>query len=371
MKLLFVGNFNVTRGSGYATILRNVCAELSQRHKVTVLGYEWDRAQHDYPFQVIPSDYSWIPVQTLRLQQAMQFDHVILAMDVPKIEQILLEISRQGINWNVPVSGLFPIESDPLIGNWARALSFLHRRFVISEFGKRELEKRGLDGVFLPMTAHVPEREVGMQAARQALAEVPAEFGDPSILDTAGPVALTVADNQERKDLPAIARALKHLAQEQNTHMVWLLVTAWGSPYGWELRDLLETRLEVIGQTVVYSGLSEEDLDLAYWAADFFVIASQAEGACLPLYEAMARDKVCIAPAHTAISEALMDGRGILVTSNGATVHPWGNVNRYHVRPADLAAAMQSFAVPAERNLVGFIESRPWSLAAKRIEEML
>lgn len=366
MRLLFVGNFD-TRGTGYATILTNTCSELAGRgHQVTVLGMSWDRSEHTFPFQVIPTDYTWVPMQVLRVHQALSFDHVILAMDVPKIVQVLDNVRMQKLDWPHP-SGLFPIESDPLVSVWVDGLAQLHRRLCISRFGQRVLDEVGLDSVYLPMTANLPSETLDKREARRALKKW-IVMGNEELLDGEGPVALTVADNQERKDLPVIAQALVQLRDEVD--VTWLLVTSFNSPYGWYLPDLLE-RTGVTGQAVVFDGLPAEDLERAYFAADFFVIASQAEGACLPLYEAMAHDLPCIGPDHTAVSEALADERGVLVSHNGRTIHPWGNVHRYHTRAEDLARAMTRVAHPGDERLTEFIEGRPWSDVAARIEEAL
>lgn len=370
MRLLFVGNFNVTRGTGYSTILKHVCSELAARgHAVTVLGTFWDRSEHRFPFQVIPSDYSWIPVHVLRTHQALDFDHAILAMDVPKVVQTLDEVERQGLAWP-PTSAVFPIESDPLVEVWARGLSRLHRRFVISLFAQKVLEQNGLDSVFVPMTSEMPAREIGAVEARQELKKHVVS-GDSALLDLPL-LALTVADNMERKALPVIGEALRIVREREKIVIPWALVTAINSPYGWWLPGLLK-QIGVAEQTLLFDGLPAEALDAAYWACDYFVIASQAEGACLPLYEALARDRLCIAPDHTAISEALADGRGWLVATNGRYIHPWGNVHRYQVGAEALAEALLTAHYKEEYDgtRTDFIRSRPWSLAASRIEEGL
>jgi glycosyltransferase involved in cell wall biosynthesis len=368
--LLFVGNFNVTRGTGYSTILKNVCCDLADRgHTITVLGLFWDRSEHHFPFQVIPTDHAWIPVHVLRTHQALDFDHVILAMDVPKVVQLLDEVGRQDLAWP-PTSAIFPIESDPLVEPWAAGLARLHRRFAISLFAQKLLERNGLDSVFLPMTSEVPGRELEVKEARQAL-KAHVVKGDPALLDLPL-LALTVADNMERKALPVIGEALRIIRKQEKIIMPWALVTSVNSPYGWWLPGLFR-QIGVDEQVLLFDGLPAEALDAAYWACDFFVIASQAEGACLPLYEALARDRLCIAPDHTAISEALADGRGWLVKTNGHYIHPWGNVHRYQVHPEALAEALLTAHYKKEHDgcRADFIRSRPWSLAAARIEEGL
>lgn len=371
MKLLFAGDFNVTHGTGYSTIMRHVCSELVEAgHEVTILAEGWDRSEHYFPFQVIPSDYSWIPMQSLRCHQALRFDWLILAMDIPKIVQVMGEIDSQRIRHQIPpVAGLFPVESTPVARAWSKGLRKLNALMVISEFGQRALQESALDSTFVPMTAEVPDRELDAETALSILSGEVA-WGNPDLLERDEPLVLTVADNQERKDLPVICRALARL-RERDLRVNWLLVTRLHSVYGWKLPELFKDTW-INDQVLVFDRVPSAVLDAAYAAADAFVLASQAEGACLPLYEALARDLPCVAPDHTAITEALQ-GRGVLVAPSWETTHPWGNVTRYHTDPGDLARAIERL-LEDSRAIAGgrqFIRARPWSLAARRIEETL
>ncbi len=371
MRLLFVGDFSPF--GGYSTIFREVCTEaVPLVEQVTLLGLDWDRSQHDYPFQVIPSDFSWVPVQVMRLCEAMQFDNVILTMDVPKMLSLLSELERQKIEWPL-VSGLFPIESDPLLFAWQEGLSALDHRFVISEFAQRLLAEVQIDSTWLPMTARPPVEPIDKDEARRRLSPL-VRYGDSERLykDDA-PFIVTVADNQERKALTVIAQAIAEL-RDGGMWVNWLLVTQIENRYGWDLHSLWQ-RLWMNDQVLMFDSLTHEELSWVYQASDAFVLASQAEGACLPLYEAMAHGVPCVAPNHTAIKEALSDGRGELVTSSHTTIHPWGNVNRYHMRSHDLSAALgwslskdNESTIKAARQL---IERRSWKDVAVRIVEAL
>jgi glycosyltransferase involved in cell wall biosynthesis len=369
MKLLFVGDFRTDTSSGYAVILKNVCQALAEAgHHVVVLGEKWPRKEHYFSFQVIPTEHTWIPVQVLRLQQALQFDWIILAMDVPKLLQILQETSRQGILKDWPRrAGLFPIESDPLVGEWAAGLLLVEKRFVISRFGQTVLKNWELDSTWLPMTSTMPN---GKEAGVEELLDLAVE-GNPDLL-RAEPWILTIANNQERKDLPVIAEALHIIRREKGKLITWCLVTDRHSGYGWAI-DALLSRFSIADQTVVYEHLTDDALRGLYRLSDAFVIASQAEGACLPLYEAMAYGLTVVAPNHTAITEALEDSRGYPVEPSWTSIHPWGNVNRYHTSPEDLAhgilCAIENPIPPAK--LREFIVERPWTLAAKTLEEAL
>lgn len=371
MKLLFAGDFNVTAGSGYATILENICSELVDLgHEITVLGYGWDRSVHYYDFQVIPSDYGWLPMQVTRVNEAMHFDHVILAMDIPKVAQLLNhKRGKRDVHWPT-ASALFAVESRPILQEWRDELKGLHRRFVISRFAQEVLREHedSLDSVFVPMTARIPEAPADKMEARAALKKH-VKWGDADLLDGDGKAILTVADNQERKDLPVIAEAVHYLRQEHGASVTWMLVTRMRVPYGWRLSDLF-CMTAIPDTVVVFQELTRQELSLAYRAADLFVIASQAEGACLPVYEALAHDLPVVAPDHTALHE-VVSVAGFPVPPTWYTIHPWGTVERWHTEHENLADVIMEAQHPGDNSLVDFIKARTWKDAAQRIQEAL
>lgn len=372
MRLLFVGDFRTDLSSGYSVILEAICTELSRLgHNVTVLGTDWDRGEHSLEFQVIPSDFSWVPTQVTRLRQALQFEHVILTMDIPKIISLTKEVRRQNLQWPT-CSALFPIESDPLLPEWQSTLGELAHLFVISEFGRGVLGDCGFDSTLVPMTSTELTAPRTKQSARALL--MPLARSQGQLLAGSSKIALTVADNQERKDLPVIGQALSHLRDEHDLWVTWALVTSIEAPYGWRLKPLWE-RLWINDQVVMFQGLTRGQLGLAYRAADVFVLSSQAEGACLPLYEAMAHSLPIVAPAHTAVTEAIAGDRGELVLPSRCSIHPWGNVTRYHTDPEELADAIGQVLLNDSEKLIQagrkFIDGRSWKDAAVRIEETL
>jgi glycosyltransferase involved in cell wall biosynthesis len=291
-------------------------------------------------------------------------------MDVPKVASVLNHNrGERGVHWPT-TSALFPVESRPVLKVWRDELKALHRRFVISKFAQATLKEHEepLDSVLVPMTARVPDEKVCKREARAALKDC-AVWGDTDLLDRDNKFILTVADNQERKDLPVIAEAVHYLRQEHGVSVTWLLVTRMDASYGWDLPALFEMAW-ISDAVVVFDGLTEEQLSLAYQAADVFVIASQAEGACLPVYEALAHDLPVVAPDHTALSEVVRE-HGFPVEATWNTVHPWGTVIRHHVTPEDLQMMILEAHHPGDDSLVDFIKSRTWKDAAQRIQEAL
>lgn len=366
MRLLTAGDFRIGRSSGYAVILENLCTQLAQRgHEVTLLGDTWQREEHNYPFQVIPSDYYWTPMQALRVHQALRFDNLLLAMDVPKVEQLWTEMGNKDMIKDLPpISALFPIESTPIVAGWLRCLQELNKLFVISHFGQQELAAENVDAVYAPVTANLPEKKLEDRDWFLQYFEKYIIYGDAKRLN-GKKLVLTVADNQERKALPVIAEAMQELPD-----CTWILVTPMQSPYGWTLPQLFDY-LFINDKVVVTQNLPKEVLTQLYQAADCFVIASQAEGACLPLYEAMACGTTCVAPDHTAIHEALADGRGYLVKPKWRTIHPFGNTVRYHVSATDMVSAIEEAVWHPREGLQEWIENRTWADLAEVVEREL
>jgi glycosyltransferase involved in cell wall biosynthesis len=62
--------------------------------------------------------------------------------------------------------------------------------------------------------------------------------------------------------------------------------------------------------------LTDAQMDELYRATTFYVNASRAEGACLPLQQALAAGRPAIAPAHTAMADYIDDAVALVVRSH-------------------------------------------------------
>lgn len=362
-RYFFGGNFN-TMGTGYQTIIAELGVELTnQGHEVWVLGHKWNKGPHGYPFTVIPSDINWIPAQGAHLSQLLSFEAGILAMDIPRIGH-MVKYGEKLRDWKCPKVGLFPVESTPILPVWAAALKHMDGLCTISQFGKRALlSEHGLDATWLPMTARIPEDPPTKEGAIEAIkALIP--HGSPEALDGADIIIGTIADNQERKNLPAIIEAVRILNSD-GLKVAWILLTSVGSAYGWHFPHVIRGIRDHV--VVVNWGVTQDIREHIYSASDYIVLASEAEGACLPIYEAMARGKTVIAPDNTAITEALFPDRGILVPPGFKYTHPFGNVDRYKVDPLELAQKIKRATQRDPEELREFIRRRPWQLAAQML----
>jgi len=109
----------------------------------------------------------------------------------------------------------------------------------------------------------------------------------------------------------------------------YVLVTREKLHVGWELRDL--ARVLGIGDAfqLYERGMAVRDLWAIYAAADVFLLTSKAEGAGIPVLEAMATGLPVLGTDCTAIREHISDGRGLLIPWEFKYIDPFMNGNRY------------------------------------------
>jgi len=366
------------RGSGYMNITIALANELTRRHnkKVTILGMGYDGSPHDWPFQIIPVQTSNAFMHAASMLQNFYVlgengandpvDVFVVALDIP--HQMRLPAWQILGNRTIPLLGIFPVESGPLTPTWANALGFHDARLVISDYGTRMCNEAGLPATHIPIGIDpdawrmpgVKERK----ALRDTLGMEPDDF-----------VILTVADNQERKNLSAAAKAVSLLIHKHKVKAKWILLTRIGSPVGWELNDLLISN-DIMEHTIMFErGVEHSRLWILNAAADVFLLLSKAEGLCMPAVEAMATGTPIVTTDCTAFMEHLRapDGteRGFPVKSEYIHVDPWGNSMRHYADPEHAAKQMkkvmklyQNGRIQEQINLGrAYAESRRWSVA--------
>ncbi|NGX44874.1 MAG: GDP-mannose-dependent alpha-(1-6)-phosphatidylinositol monomannoside mannosyltransferase [Chlamydiae bacterium] len=392
---IVVSDFDL-RGSGYMHIAVSLCNELVKRGRmVTALGIGYDMSEHSWPFSIIPI----APVDSLRhvpaaihnfraMSDAGEWhpvDSIVVALDIPMQEKFL-QMERFGI----PYIGIFPIESGPLCNSWVSGLAQMNDRLVISEFGKRMIEDTGLDARYLPVGIDTESwRPPDITANEKATIRKSLGFEEDEF------IVLTVADNQERKNLSAAAEIISLARKKINAK--WVLVTRVTSPVGWKLDDLAQQFDITEAFTKFDRGLPFDRLWLLYAAADAFLLTSKAEGLCLPFLESQACGLPVLATDATSTPEhawvdpdwnRLMDGRwnkgkskgqrGIPLEVGFDTIDPWGNSVRSFV---DIPKAAQSLVNLSKMNPsklkamtdagLAYARTRTWTAAGDVLEESI
>lgn len=316
---------------------------MKQGHDVVVLGMDYKRSPHDYPFRIIMSDFRHMRSQIEAIKQQQWPDIITCSFDVPMQVGLVDWFAGKGTAKYV---GLFPVEAGPLceIDRWVDAISRMDQALVISQFGLRECEQAGLTNVkFLPVgidhTFWQPPSEEYRQQLRR---EIEMEDGSTTLEDKF--VVMTVAENQFRKNLDGALQIIAEAAKEiPNIHYV-LIATPTSSVYGWDLKKLaarygIEDRVSLIQSRPPAAILLR-----FYQAADAYLCSSTAEGLGLPLLEAMACGVPVVAGRWTAMEELLECGRGLLVGSEYRYTDPFGNNSRFFISTKEGGAALATLA---------------------------
>ncbi len=392
--ILFISDFDL-KGSGYMNIAVSLCNELTVKHgfDVTALGIAYDMGEHNWPFSIIPVDQASMlrEIPSMIYNFRMMGDQgawkpveaIVVALDIP-LQELILQVDRASI----PYVGIFPVESGPLCASWASGLAQMSDRLVISEFGTKMVSDTGLDTTYLPVGID-PEswRPPGVEERKSIRESL--DFTDDDY------VILTVADNQERKNLSAAMETISKARSKINAK--WMLVSRLDSPVGWKLNDLAAD-FDMTDHFIAFNrGLPFDRLWILYAAADAFLLTSKAEGLCLPILEAMATETPVLALSTTAIPEHIYEDpdwdrvvggiwgegkprgqRGFPIPPEYSIIDPWGNSVRSFPNTTDAAKRLIALSKmkPAELKKVvdrgrEYAEGRSWGTAGDVLARVL
>ena len=343
MNIVYISEFDLV-GSGYYTISSTLCTRLANLgHKVTVLGIGYKREEHTYPFTLIPvakkDFYNQLRVMVHNLLVDEGWcDIVFTALDIPVQLRLMRELAKD----DPPFMGLFPLEAPPLCMDWAMQLLKMEQRFVMSQFGRKALMAAGVESIFMPVSVDpifkaAPSPD--LRAKTRAALDIPSD----------AKVIITVAENQERKNLGAALEITSLVAKDANVRHI--MMTSLEGRSGWNLKDLA-VEYGIFDNMVFFEkGIEKAQLKLLYNAADIYLSTSKAEGLGLPVLESMASGTPVVAPRHTSHEEHLADGRGYLFDCGFEYRDPFGNERRYFAdvskgRDAVLAAFDAPTSVP-------------------------
>ena len=258
----------------------------------------------------------------------------------------------------------------------------MSERLCMSKFGVEEMAACGVPSTFIPIgvdcEAWRPSAPGERAAIRQALG-----------MDDDTFIVLTVADNQERKNL---SRAMEIFANfslditkmdsrgaviesHSKRDTQWHLVTRPTSPVGWKLQDYA-MRWNITERMMMYNrGIPFKSLWSLFVAADAFLLTSKAEGLAMPVLEAMATRLPVVGTNCCAIHEHLQDGRGMMIEPDYVMTDPWGNSWRYMAGLESGMEAMEHLVSmpPEEREKMldkaqAYVQERTWDKAADVLE---
>lgn len=297
-----------------------LCTQLANHgYDVQALGFGYDGGEHNYPFRIAPVvDIRYaIPMVRSLQAQGVEIEALIVALDIPLQEGILQQLNAP---CDIPYIGLFPIEAPPLCASWAMNLLRMDARLIMSHFGVEAAKAMGIEATYIPIG-------VDCEVWRPAYPEERAQLRKGLGIGENTFAVLTVADNQERKNL---SRSMEIFADAfKGKDARYLMVTRPNSPVGWKLQDYA-TELDIFGQMAIWDrGMPFKNLWSLFAASDCFLLTSKAEGLAMPVLEAMAMRLPVVGTNCTAIAEHLQGERGWLIKPDYAITDAFGNGFRY------------------------------------------
>jgi len=233
--------------------------------------------------------------------------------------------------------------------------------FVLTREGYRRYVRRWLSGEALERVSAAKRRALALVGREPTAApDPPLPSGDLCL--GGGPVYLTVFNlGDERKNhLGLLTAFLTAFRDRPDVTLVIKLVTNRAREH--HEAGVLRSQYRELGLrhrcrvAVITEFLSESQMDDLFRVTAFYVNASHAEGACLPLMRALAGGRPAVAPDHTAMADYMDDAVGFVPRSFPEPAY-WPHdperrleTSRYRPLWADLRDALLASASVADHD---------------------
>lgn len=369
-KICVISDFD-EQGSGYKNLCVPLLTGLAMKgHEIKVAGMGYQGREHNYPFSVIPaSTIQDAHAIANNLFHVWKPDLFLVAMDIP-LQQYFYEGLRQ---LKCRYMAITPLENGPLTMSWAAILLNMDAVFFISELGKQEAIKAGLTKaehliVGIDTVFWHPATPIEKKSLRAGMGIGEDEF-----------VVLTVADNQERKNLAAGMEIIATLKEQTDKKIRYILVTRTDSPVGWKLDDY-SIELGLTKEIMKFNrGLPTQDLWGLYAMSDAYLSSSKAEGLGMPVLEAMACGIPCVVSDVGAHRELLEKNRGYLIPSYqlGKKDHirdVWGNSKRGFIN-VEIAAENLAYILAGDKSTIASAlddaQDRTWDIPVTQVHQKI
>jgi len=368
MKLALLTDTDM-KGSGYFNIAIPLCSELAKRgHSIKIAGYQYAGEEHYYDFSIIPATNIGEAMAILQnLYNFWGFDALIVAMDIPVQEGIIGKMQNRPFKY----VGIMPVEAEPLCLTFAQSLMRMDHVFIISNFGTKEAEKVGVTAEHLVIGIDTNSWRLPTSEEKQKLRK---SFG----FEDDEFVILTVADNQERKNLSLAMRMTKEFSDKYGVKFRHILVTRKQLYVGWKLDDLAQ-EFKMLNNVMIFErGIPFKELWSIYAVSDTFLLTSKAEGLSIPLLEAMSVGIPTLVTDCTGMKELTSEGRGNTIDIEyGKYRDPFGNGYRYFPSLDD--GIEKLYRIYSDKDMVAeqvkkareYMETRTWENTANQVEKTI
>lgn len=370
-KIVFVSDFNF-RGSGYLNISVPLCKGLAEKgFDIKAVGLAYTGEEHLFDFSIIPcQSFSDAHAMVNNLFYQWKPDYVVVALDIPYLQQF----STVCKGLNIKMIAITPLENPPLTLSWAYILQQIDKVFFISQLGTDEGIVAGVESA-----EHLV---VGMDTVswRMRTSDEYTKGREMMGISPDTMVMLTVADNQERKNLSKAFEIVSKLKHEKNIKVRYILVTRENSDVGWKLRDL-GMAFNIPSDVMIFErGMPFRELYSLYAISDAFLLTSKAEGLCMPVMEAMSIGVPVVATACGSLPELLGGERGLLMDTEYSMIDPWGNSLRTFPNAESGAVLLKSVSLGKDgtgnpslmtRLAREYMENRTWDKPVQQMVEAL
>lgn len=354
------------RSSGYYNIAIQSLSRLAgMDYEIKVCGLSYKGEEHNYPFSILPANNIMdAKSEAINLDFVWHPDLILVMMDIP-----LQNFFYQNLPmYQKKYVALTPMENGPLTMSWAAMLIGMRAVLFISELGRDEARKAGL------LNADYIQIGIDTNEWRRPTPDERTQIRKGLNFDEDAFIVLTVADNQERKNLWGAIAAIQKLKQMTDRKIRHIIVTREESEVGWKLRDLAQS-MDLVQELVIYRrGMPRKELWSLYTISDAFLLTSKAEGLGMPILEAMSVGTPVVATDTGAIHELLSESRGHLIPPEYSFIDVWGNSKRdmIDIEKAALVLRdiMENGSVTVEPAR-GYAESRTWDGMVAKLRETL
>jgi glycosyltransferase involved in cell wall biosynthesis len=360
-RIVMISDMDST-GSGYASITTALGSRLADLgHAVKIIGLSYNGEEHRYNFSLYPClgiNDAFAMLQNMKI--LFNPDVVIGLADIPNQEPIISMAKKL----QIPYICITPMENGPLCATWATYLSGADKCYVMSEFAVKECEKMGVKAEHLTIGIDTESWKPPTTEERQKLRESYG-LGDEFVI-------LTVADNQERKNLWGALSAIGMFKKNYNKPFKYWLVTRENQYVGYRLRDLAMVEGMLKELTIFERGMPFKMLWGLYACADAFLLTSKAEGLGMPVLEAMSVGVPIVATKTGALIEHLQEHRGDLVYAEYTFIDTWGNSRRDMIGRTQCASALMDIArgdLPNIKEARKYVTNRNWDSSVKQLLE--